>query len=82
MSVKKLFDLSGRGAIVTGGSRGIGLALAQGFAARRFKARIAREDQFDVVARRRQQLAVGDDVGDLELGQTALPGSEHFAAAA
>lgn len=29
MSVKKLFDLSGRGAIVTGGSRGLGLQIAE-----------------------------------------------------
>jgi gluconate 5-dehydrogenase len=30
MSVKKLFDLSGRAAIVTGGSRGLGLQIAEG----------------------------------------------------
>ena len=30
MSVKKLFDLSGRTAIVTGGSRGLGLQIAEG----------------------------------------------------
>ena len=29
MSVKKLFDLSGRTAIVTGGSRGLGLQIAE-----------------------------------------------------
>ena len=29
MSVKKLFDLSGRAAIVTGGSRGLGLQIAE-----------------------------------------------------
>jgi gluconate 5-dehydrogenase len=29
MSVKKLFDLSGRVAIVTGGSRGLGLQMAE-----------------------------------------------------
>jgi NAD(P)-dependent dehydrogenase (short-subunit alcohol dehydrogenase family) len=29
MSVKKLFDLSGRTAVVTGGSRGLGLQIAE-----------------------------------------------------
>ena len=29
MSVKKLFDLSGRVALITGGSRGLGLQMAE-----------------------------------------------------
>ena len=30
MSVKNLFDLSGKAALITGGSRGLGLQMAEG----------------------------------------------------
>ncbi|MCY7386569.1 MAG: gluconate 5-dehydrogenase, partial [Burkholderiales bacterium] len=33
MSATKLFDLSGRVALITGGSRGLGLQMAHGFGA-------------------------------------------------
>ena len=33
MSAAKLFDLSGRVALITGGSRGLGLQMAHGFGA-------------------------------------------------
>ena len=42
MNIKKLFDLTGKSALITGGSRGLGLQMAEG-GATRYRAALVRE---------------------------------------
>src|ERR1700722_14190469 len=64
--LQSLFDLTGRTAIITGGSRGIGLAVAEGFAAA--GARV-------VIASRKAEAceAAADRLGDNGPDALALP---------
>jgi len=86
LDAAKMFDLSGRVAIVTGGSRGIGLSMAHGFAAQGAKVVVAsrKADACDqavaeIAEAGGEALAVPVHMGDLDsVNQLADATLEHY----
>jgi gluconate 5-dehydrogenase len=70
MMATKLFDLSGRTALVTGSSRGLGRALAQGFAEAGAKVLINGSDSSRLESAREALAAAGHDVRALPFDVT------------
>ena len=68
MSVKELFDLSGRGAIVTGGSRGLGLQIAEALAEMGAKVAITarKKDELEAAKRHLDCEIFVSDIGKRE----------------
>jgi gluconate 5-dehydrogenase len=76
MSVKQLFDLSGRNAIVTGGSRGLGLQIAEGLG--EMGARVAltarKKDELDEAAAHLAKLGIEASAYVCDMGKReAIP---------
>ena len=65
MPVNQLFDLSGRVAIVTGGSRGLGEAIATGLAEAGARVAITSTNEADIIERASQ---IADQTGGQILG--------------
>jgi gluconate 5-dehydrogenase len=62
MSAVKLFDLSGRVALITGGSRGLGLQMAHGFGAMGAKLALSARKESELVDAKSELSAKGYDV--------------------
>ncbi len=77
MSAKKLFDLSGRVALITGGSRGLGLQIAKGFGAHGAKLALTARKANELENAKDELTAMGFDVfvlpSDLAKPETIAP---------
>ena len=77
MSTKKLFDLSGRVALITGGSRGLGLQMAHGFGAMGAKLALSARKENELADAKAELIAAGYDVfthaSDLAKPDTLAP---------
>ena len=62
MSTKKLFDLTGRVALITGGSRGLGLQMAHGFGAMGAKLALSARKENELADAKAELTAAGYDV--------------------
>ena len=77
MSVKKLFDLSGRTAIVTGGSRGLGLQIAEGLGEMGAKVALTarKKDELDQAVAHLAKMGIEAHAWVCDVGKReALPG--------
>ena len=77
MSTQKLFDLSGRVALITGGSRGLGLQMAHGFGAMGAKLALSARKENELADAKAELTAKGYDVftfaSDLAKPETLEP---------
>ena len=77
MSTKKLFDLTGRVALITGGSRGLGLQMAHGFGAMGAKLALSARKENELADAKAELTAAGYDVfthaSDLAKAETLEP---------
>ena len=77
MSATKLFDLSGRVALITGGSRGLGLQMAHGFGAMGAKLALSARKENELTDAKAELVANGYDVftfaSDLAKPETLEP---------
>ena len=77
--MKTLFSLSGKVAVVTGGSRGIGAMIARGFVANGVKTYITARKADELHATAEELSAIGDCVA-IQADLSTLDGVKAFAA--
>ncbi len=77
MTIKNLFDLTGRVAVITGGSRGLGLQIAKGYGAMGAKLALTARKAEELAAAKAELAAEGHDVfiypSDLSRPETIAP---------
>lgn len=77
MSANKLFDLSGRVALITGGSRGLGLQIAKGYGAHGAKLALTARKANELEDAKAELVKLGHDVfvmpSDLGKPETITP---------